>query len=89
MPRVVFASAFQRHVACPPADVSASTVREAVLAALAGNDVARGYVFDDRGALRKHVTIFVGGRTICDRELQSDAVGPESEVYVMQALSGG
>ncbi len=89
MPRVVFASAIQRHVVCPPADVSAATVREAIDAALAGNATARGYVFDDLGAVRKHVAIFVGGQPIHDRARQSDKVEPASEIYVMQALSGG
>jgi hypothetical protein len=33
--------------------------------------------------------VFVDGRQIADRERLSDPVGPHSELYVMQALSGG
>ena len=47
------------------------------------------YVLDDQGALRKHVNVFVDNRMISDRVALSDAVAEDSEVFVMQALSGG
>lgn len=53
------------------------------------NPRLRGYVVDERGALRKHMSIFVDGDLIVDRRTLSDSVGPTSEIYVMQALSGG
>ncbi len=49
----------------------------------------KGYVVDERGSLRKHMVVFVDGEQISDRRNLSDAVGPDGEVYVMQALSGG
>jgi hypothetical protein len=89
MPRVVFTANLQRHVACPPVDVAAANVREALDAVFAQNGRARGYVLDDQGELRSHMVIFVDGRQIGDRRTLSDTVGPTSEIYVMQALSGG
>lgn len=53
------------------------------------NPRLRGYVVDERGALRKHMTIFVDGELVKDRMQLSDPVGPHTEIYVMQALSGG
>lgn len=47
------------------------------------------YLLDDQGRLRKHVNIFVNGQMIIDRENQSDNLTANSEVYIMQALSGG
>ncbi|MEO1259302.1 MAG: MoaD/ThiS family protein [Bacteroidota bacterium] len=47
------------------------------------------YIVDERGALRKHVNIFIDGELIKDREQLSDAFSENSEVYIMQALSGG
>lgn len=47
------------------------------------------YVLDDQRALRKHMRILVDGLAIRDLEKQSDAVSPDAEVWVMQALSGG
>lgn len=49
----------------------------------------RSYILDERGRLRKHVNIFVDNELIQDRESLSDQVKENSEVYIMQALSGG
>ncbi len=89
MPTVVFAPVLQRHVESPPADVPGRTVREVLDAAFAVNVRARGYVLDDQAALRKHMLIFVDGSRIVDRVTLCDAVKPNSQIYVMQSLSGG
>lgn len=47
------------------------------------------YVCDERGRLRTHVNIFVEDEMIADRATLSDPVGPESRVFILQALSGG
>lgn len=89
MPRVVFAQVLQRHIDCPPVHVAAATVRDSLHAVFADNPRARGYVLDDQAQLRKHMTIFVDGRAIRDRAELSDVVQADSEIYVLQALSGG
>ena len=48
-----------------------------------------GYVLDERGSLRRHVNIFIDGKMINDRTLLSDSFSANSEIYIMQALSGG
>jgi molybdopterin synthase sulfur carrier subunit len=89
MPRVVFAQVLQRHVDCPPKDVVGSTVYAALNSVFEDNPRVRGYVLDDQAQLRKHMTIFVDGCAIRDRTTLSDAVQSNSEIYVLQALSGG
>jgi len=89
MAKVHFTETIQRHVACPPSTVGGSTVREVLEAVFTSNPRARGYVLDEQDELRKHMAIFVDGRMIRDRAGLSDAVGPDADVYVMQALSGG
>ena len=89
MVRVVFTPNLQRHIACPPAEVEARTVREALDAAFAGKARARTYVLDDQASLRKHMVVFVNGTRIQDRVRLSDAVPEGGEVYVLQSLSGG
>src|SRR5262245_23430007 len=89
MARVIFTPNLQRHLPCPPAEAPGVTVREVLDAVFAGNERARGYVLDERGALRHHMLIFVDGVQIADRSGLSDAVTPNSEVFVLQALSGG
>lgn len=86
---VNFTPNLQRHVSAPCVTVKAADVRGALDAVFAANPVLRGYVLDDGGALRKHMAVFVDGVTIGDRDGLSDAIEEQSEVFVMQALSGG
>jgi hypothetical protein len=46
-------------------------------------------VLDDQGRLRQHVNIFIDGVMIKDRNHLSDPFQENSEIYIMQALSGG
>ena len=89
MTRVTFTANIQRHVSCPPSEATGGTVREVLDAVFEGNPRARGYVLDEQGALRRHMVVFLDGAQIRDRVNLSDAVPPDGEVYVMQALSGG
>jgi sulfur-carrier protein len=89
MPRLFFTANLQRHVACPPGEWPGASVREVLEAFFAANPPARGYVLDDQGALRHHMAVFVDGVQVHDRAGLSDPVAADSEVYVMQALSGG
>jgi len=49
----------------------------------------QNYLLDDQGKLRNHVNIFIDGSLITDRTALSDAFLPDSEIYIIQALSGG
>lgn len=89
MAQVVFTKNLARHVPCPPTSAPGLTVREVLDRVFADNPRLRGYIVNERGALRKHMSIFVDGDLIVDRDGLGDAVGPKSEIYVMQALSGG
>ena len=64
MPRVVFTSHLQRHVAAPDCQVSAPTVAAALDAVFRAQPQARGYVLDEQGELRKHVFVFVDGQAL-------------------------
>ena len=89
MATVVFTPNLKRHVECPTEEVAGATVRAVLDAVFATNPKLRGYVLDDQGALRRHMIVFVDGNQVTDRDGLSDAVAATSEVYVMQALSGG
>lgn len=89
MARVSFTQNIQRHVALPAREVPGRTVREVLDAVFAEVPLARGYVLDEQGALRRHMIVFVDGQQISDREGLGEEVSPASEVHVMQALSGG
>jgi hypothetical protein len=46
-------------------------------------------VLDEQGELRKHVVIFIDGERVRDRRRLSDPVRTASQIYVLQALTGG
>ena len=85
MPRVVFTSNLKRHIEAPPSEVPGGTVRDVLDAVFEENPRLRGYVLDDQERIRHHVVIFVDG----ERADLEDPVSGSSEVFVLQALSGG
>ncbi len=89
MPQVVFTENLKRHVDCAPAQVGGETVGEALGQVFESNPRLGRYVLDDQGALRKHMLVFVDGLPAKDRIRLSDPVEASSEIFVMQALSGG
>jgi hypothetical protein len=89
MAKVFFTTNLRRHVDCPAVEAQGRTVRDVLNMVFAGNDRIRGYVLDDQDALRRHMTILVDGFRLKDRTGLSDPVKENSEIYVMQALSGG
>ena len=89
MPTVEFTPNLARQTTTRSCQVEGSTVAEVLYAVFAELPALRGYVLDDQGAVRTHVVIFVDGTSLRDRKQLSDSVRPESEVFVMQALSGG
>ena len=70
-------------------EVEGRTVAELVAAVDARWEGLADYIIDERGALRKHVNIFIGEDLINDKQNLSDVVGQNTRVYIMQALSGG
>ncbi len=79
----------QRHVPTETASVGGHTVAEVLQGYFQRFPALRGYVVEDTGALRRHMTIFVNGVAIQDRQNLSDPVPSDGEVFIMQALSGG
>lgn len=89
MSRIIFAPAIQRHVASPEREVSAATVGAALETVFREQPELRGYILDDQGHLRRHLAVFVDGLVVRDRVHLSDPIGASSQIYVVQALSGG
>jgi len=86
---VRFTPNLERHVSADAAEVPGATVREALESVFGENPRLRSYVLDDQGRLRRHVMVFIDGNQVHDRDRLSDSVGATSELFVMQALSGG
>lgn len=89
MATVFFTANIQRHVACPTTVAEGATVREVLEQIFSENPAARSYILDDQASLRKHMAIFIDGQALRDRARLSDKVKSASQIYVIQALSGG
>lgn len=89
MPRIEFTSHLRRHVNCPAVEVEAVSLRGALEQVFAQNPALRGYVLDDLSHIRQHVAVFVDNQLLGDRARWDVPLRADSQVYVMQALSGG
>ena len=89
MARIVFTQQLRRFTETPQVDAPVETLRGALEAAFAANPRLRGYVLDDQGHMRANVVAFIDGRRCRDRVHLDDVLRSDSEVHVMQALSGG
>lgn len=89
MPQIAFTPNLQRHIECPALEVPGETVRSALEQVFMRYPGLRGYILDDQSRLRRHVAVFVDARQVRDREGLSDPVRATSEIFIIQALSGG
>ncbi|MBI1349247.1 MoaD/ThiS family protein [bacterium] len=89
MATVRFTPHLRMHLDCPDTNAAGETVAEVLQHVFRDRPKLAGYLLDDQGAVRKHVTIFVNNETVRDRQRLTDPVGPHDEVFVFQALSGG
>lgn len=90
MPSIKFTQALKRfYPDLESVDLEVTTVKEVINALEKKHPGISSYIVDDQGVLRQHVNIFVDGSMIKDRESLTDELTPTTEVYIMQALSGG
>lgn len=87
MAKVVFTAHLREVAPQGVLDVAGDTVASALDAVWSRYPRARSYVLDDQGRLRRHIAIFLDGRLL--KSTLDTRLRPESEIYVMQALSGG
>lgn len=89
MAHVTFTANLQRHVKVASLTVPGKNLAEVLQSVFAAHPPLKNYLLDDQQALRRHVAIFVDGAQVTDRRQMRDAVAPDSEIYISQALSGG
>lgn len=94
MPKVVLAPVLARWIVASGdavgervIDVEGADVAQALADVFLRYPQLRGYVLDEHGAIRHHLTLFVDGAALRDKTALNQLV--RSELHVMQALSGG
>jgi len=89
MAQLIFTQQLARFLPVPQVQAAADNLRAALDIAFAGNPRLRGYILDDQGHLRENVVIFIDGQRPRDSRALDDPLQPHSQVYILQALSGG
>jgi hypothetical protein len=89
MPKLTFTQQLRRFTEVSEIETPATVLREALEAAFTRNPLLRGYILDEQGHLRRNVVIFIDGQRIRDRVRLDDPLAPDSNIHVLQALSGG
>ncbi|MBG9376999.1 MoaD/ThiS family protein [Panacibacter sp. DH6] len=90
MPVVKFTNALKRFFpALQEMPVSGHSLQDVLNDVEAKYPGLKSYLLDEQGQLRKHVNIFIDGNMINDRGTLSDTFNNNSEIYIIQALSGG
>ena len=89
MPSIQFTSHLRAVAPAGTVTVGGATLRHALDEIFATHPKARSYILDDQERLRKHVVIFVDGARVQGGSDLAQPVSPSSQIYVLQALSGG
>jgi sulfur-carrier protein len=89
MAQVHFTTWLRQYVPDGPLSAGGTTVGDALADVFAERPHVRGYVLDEQGRLRKHVCIFADGTRLPRDATLEHPIRPDSELHVMQALSGG
>jgi sulfur-carrier protein len=86
MPRVILSGSAQQQVGGLGAvDIAGDTAAAVIRALEASYPALRGWIVDERGALRRHVKLFLGGVAIS----LDERIGPNDELHIVAAISGG
>jgi hypothetical protein len=89
MPQIVFTAHLAQVGPRDGLTVPGETVAQALDAAFALYPRLGGYILDDQRRLRPHIAIFVDGLRLPQAAALQKPIMPDTEVYVLQALSGG
>jgi len=89
MAQVFFTAHLRSVVDTSPLDAAGDAVGEALNDVFRRHPGLKGYVLDEQGALRRHICIFLDGNRLLNPTALAAPVNASSEIYVLQALSGG
>lgn len=89
MAQVFFTTRLKALVPKQPVEAPGGTVREVLDRVFRDHPQLRHYIVDEQGVLRRHVCVFADGDRLAGDGALKHAIGPQTELYVMQALSGG
>lgn len=69
----------------PEHQLDGATVAELLRELERAHPAVGGWILDERGMIRRHINVFVNG----EQGAETTAVGPDDQVEVLPAISGG
>jgi molybdopterin converting factor small subunit len=86
MPKVILTGSIRQHVGgLGVVEVGGDTAGAVVSTLEASYPALRGWIVDERGALRRHVKLYFGQGTVS----LDTPIGPNDELHIFAAISGG
>jgi sulfur-carrier protein len=86
MPRVILTGSIRQHTdGLGAVEVAGNTAAAVVRALEASYPGLRGWVVDERGSLRRHVKLFLRQGAVS----LDTPIGPDDELHIVAAISGG
>jgi sulfur-carrier protein len=86
MPRMILSGSVRERVGgLGSIEVEGATAAAAIQSLEAAYPALRGWIVDERGALRRHVKLFLRGEAIA----LDVAAAPGDEIHIVAAISGG
>ena len=90
MAKIEFSLQLASHVDCPASgDLQVGSLREGLNCWFEKHPKLSGYLLNDEGQLRGHLSVFIDGQMAVHSEALDAHISDEAEVFVMQAISGG
>jgi sulfur-carrier protein len=84
-----FAPSIQRHKTVPSQQLPVGTLAQVLDTACEASEGLRHYIFDDQGAIRKHVAVFINRDMHLPRHDLGRVLHAGDKVLVIQCLTGG
>jgi molybdopterin converting factor small subunit len=86
MPKVILTGSIRQHVGgLSVVEVGGDTAGAVVSALEASYPALRGWIVDERGSLRRHVKLYFGQGAVS----LDTPIGPNDELHIVAAISGG
>ena len=70
-------------------EATGATIRETLMDVFARHPSLKTYILDDQDRLRVHIAVFLDNEHVRGADSLERTVKPNSELYILQALSGG
>lgn len=90
MSQIEFSLQLAEHVGCPAkGELKVGVLQDGLAIWFEEYPKLKEYLLDSDGNLRRHLSLFLNGEMVISTEALDLVIDDKSELFVMQAISGG